>query len=56
MESWSGPNSDVSPSQDQIQVTNLTIVGGCYLPLPISGLKNPGTVHQLIPLEGFTPT
>ena len=31
-ESWSGPNSDVSVSQDWVQTTELTSIGGCTLP------------------------
>ena len=56
VESWSGPNSNTLESQDQIWVTNLTTVRGRYLPLPVSGLEDPDTMHQLILLEGFTLT
>ena len=31
-ESWSGPNSDVSASQDQVQMTLLTTIGSQTLP------------------------
>ena len=32
LESWSGPNSDTLASQDQVQTTLLTAIGGQTLP------------------------
>ena len=55
-ESWSGPNSDTSETQDCMRVTNLMTIRGCYLPLLVSGLKDPSITYKLIPLEGFTLT
>ena len=34
-ESWSGPNSDTSASQDRVQTTLLTTIGGQTLPNPV---------------------
>ena len=35
LESWSGPNSDTSKSQDQVRTTLLTTIGGHTLPNPV---------------------
>ena len=35
LESWSGPNSNVSESQDQVRMTLLTTIGGQTLPNPV---------------------
>ena len=34
-ESWSGPNSNTSASQDRVQTTLLTTIGGQTLPNPV---------------------
>ena len=43
--SWSGPNSNVSETHDHTWVTNLTTIGGHYLLLPVSGLKDLNVTH-----------
>ena len=35
LESWSGPNSDTSASQDRVWTTLLTTIGGRTLPNPV---------------------
>ena len=40
LESWSGPNSDVSASQDQVGMTLLTTIGSKTLPNPVRVLDN----------------
>ena len=35
LESWSGPNSDTSASQDRVWTTLLTTIGGQTLPNPV---------------------
>ena len=45
-ESWSGPNSDASSSQDRVGVTLLTTIGGQTLPNPVRVLDN--VVHPAV--------
>ena len=53
-ESWSGPNSDTSKSQDQVRTTLLTTIGGHTLPNPVRVPDNITTPAVLRPLmEGL---
>ena len=45
-ESWSGANSDASASQDRVQTTLLTTIGGRTLPNPVRIPDN--MVHQAV--------
>ena len=45
-ESWSGPNSDTSASQDRVGTTLLTTIGGRTLPNPVRVPDN--IVHPAI--------
>ena len=50
-ESWSGPNSDMSASQDQVQTTVLTTIGSQTLPNPVrvpDNLTQPGVLRSLM--------
>ena len=51
LESWSGPNSDVSKSQDQVRMTLLTTIGGRTLPNPVrvpDNIVQPGVLRPLM--------
>ena len=51
LESWSGPNSDASKSQDWVRTTLLTTIGGCTLPNLVrvsDNLMTPGVLRPLM--------
>ena len=50
-ESWSGPNSDVSASQDRVGMTLLTTIGGRTLPNPVrvpNNIVQPAVLRSLM--------
>ena len=61
LESWSGPNSDASANQDQVQTTLLTTIGSQTLPNPVrvpDNLISPAIPRPLMegPCQGHSAT
>ena len=51
LESWSGPNSNTSASQDQVRMTLLTTIGGQTLPNPVrvpDNITQPAVLRSLM--------